>query len=123
MVYNKFYNLGMKNVKICLISDIHFDKDYNLNIFEEIIKNIKENKPNFICISGDILDHADVIDYKDIINLKTFIVDLLLDFMLGDRFDNNYFIEDKSFLVTSTLLGVKTITNRKNNKIILYLFV
>ena len=67
MVYNKFYNLGMKNVKICLISDIHFDKDYNLNIFEEIIKNIKENKPNFICISGDILDHADVIDYKDII--------------------------------------------------------
>lgn len=76
MVYNKFYNLGMKNVKICLISDIHFDKDYNLNIFEEIIKNIKENKPNFICISGDILDHADVIDYKDIINLKTFIVDL-----------------------------------------------
>lgn len=47
---------------------------------------------------------------------------LLLDFMLGDKFDNNYFIEDKSFLVTSTLLGVKTITNRNINKIGIYNF-
>lgn len=73
MIQNKFYNIGNQNIKICLISDIHFDKKYNLDIFEKIIENIKKNTPNFICISGDIIDHSDVIDYDEIKYLELFI--------------------------------------------------
>ena len=47
---------GNINKKICLISDIHFYRNYNLKIFDIIEKNIKANKPDYICIPGDIID-------------------------------------------------------------------
>lgn len=45
--------------KIALLSDIHYHyPGYNIKTFYSIIRQIKEAKPNYICIVGDILDDA-----------------------------------------------------------------
>lgn len=56
--------------KIALISDIHFYPQYNQKTFDRIIKQIKENKPDYIAIAGDILDSSDT---KDLTRLKEFL--------------------------------------------------
>lgn len=49
-----------KNIKIAIISDIHYYPNYNLKIFNKIINQIKNNHPNYITIVGDILDSSDI---------------------------------------------------------------
>lgn len=61
MIKNKFYKINDIGKRICLISDIHYSSNYDLKIFEEIISNIKENKPDYICISGDLVDDVAVL--------------------------------------------------------------
>jgi len=65
MIQNKFYKLGNMNKKIALFSDIHFNANYDISIFEKIIINLKENKPDFICLPGDILDDAKILSQKE----------------------------------------------------------
>ena len=76
MIKNKYYKLGNMNKRICLLADIHYNKNYDLSLFSKIIANIKENKPDFICIPGDIADDADILrtNYKE--NLTNFIKEL-----------------------------------------------
>ena len=59
-MYNEdFYtNKDIKDIKIALLSDIHYSPNYNLKIFEKLTTQIKNNIPNYICILGDILDNA-----------------------------------------------------------------
>lgn len=52
------------NTKICVISDIHFYLDYDIKIFNMIIDNINMNKPDYICIPGDLVDEAGLEDSK-----------------------------------------------------------
>ena len=49
MIENKFYEIGDKNIIIALITDLHFDENYDLKIWDKIIENLKEKKPNYIC--------------------------------------------------------------------------
>ncbi len=76
MIRNKFYKLGELNKRICLLSDIHYSNSYNENIFDKIIINIVNNKPDYICIPGDVVDSSDILftDKKD--NLTQFIKNL-----------------------------------------------
>lgn len=67
---------GSKNINICLIADIHFYPKYNLKKFEKIINNIKDNKPNYICITGDIIDTGDMQYDNEVKYLYQFINDL-----------------------------------------------
>lgn len=78
MIHNKFYCIGDLGYKIALFSDIHYDKDYDIMIFTKIINNLKENNPNFICISGDIIDYSSMIEEECIDKLKDFIKQLSL---------------------------------------------
>lgn len=48
----------IKNKKIVLLSDIHYVKDYNKNILINIINYLKKIKPNYICITGDLVDSS-----------------------------------------------------------------
>ncbi len=59
-MYNEdFYtNKDIKDIKIALLSDIHYSPNYNLKIFEKLTTQIKNNIPNYICILGDILDNS-----------------------------------------------------------------
>ena len=77
MIKNKFYKINNIGKRICLISDIHYSINYDLSIFDEIINNIKENKPDYICVSGDIVDDVTVL-YESPDKLTEFIKKLSL---------------------------------------------
>lgn len=59
-------------VKICHLSDLHFKEHYNLKILESICYAVQKEDPNYICITGDLLDDMSVESSNTI--------DLLYDF-------------------------------------------
>lgn len=63
MIEEKLYNIAEveKKKKICLLSDIHYNVNFNEKIFEEIINSVKRNNPDYICIVGDIIDDAAIL--------------------------------------------------------------
>ena len=63
-------------MKICLIADIHFSYKFKLNLFKKIIDNIKMNRPDYICVTGDIIDYTEIENKKDINELYNFIKEL-----------------------------------------------
>lgn len=74
-MHNKYYKIGDLGYKIALISDTHYNSNYNLEVFDKIVNNIKEHKPDFICIAGDIIDTSTDID-NDPEELKNFFINL-----------------------------------------------
>ena len=77
MVQNKFYNIGTLGLKIALFSDIHYDSKYDSAIFSSILENVLKNRPDYICIVGDILDDSSLIKQTSyLIKLKEFIKNL-----------------------------------------------
>ena len=64
-----FYtNKKINDIKIAVISDIHFYKNYKQKIFDRIIKQIEINKPDYITIVGDILDSSDIDNIQSLID-------------------------------------------------------
>lgn len=61
-IQNKKYNIKNEktNKKIVHISDIHFSKNYKLKRLELIKEKIKNIKPDYICITGDLIDTYNV---------------------------------------------------------------
>lgn len=47
---------GSINKKICLIADIHFSADYNIKLLDKILNEIRMTTPDYICVTGDIID-------------------------------------------------------------------
>lgn len=105
MIKNKNYKLGSIGKKICLIADIHYSKNYNIDIFKEIIDNIKTNKPDFICISGDLVDDASVLKISELSNILTeFIKELSKNAPLiitKGNHDKTVFIHKKHYYIDS----------------------
>ncbi len=67
-----FYtNKDINNIKIALLSDIHYYPGYNPKIINKIIKQITENKPNYITIVGDILDTSSTDNIEPLITFIT----------------------------------------------------
>lgn len=50
------------NKRICLISDIHHDADFDEKIYDALVNRIKKTTPDYIVISGDLLDKSSVIE-------------------------------------------------------------
>lgn len=63
---HKIDGRNLEKLKLAHISDIHYTKDFNLNLQRNIIRNIKEFGPDYICITGDIIDCSSVLDDKNI---------------------------------------------------------
>lgn len=63
----------IKDFKIGLLSDIHYYPEFNQKIFDRIINQMKTNKPDYIAITGDILDSSNT---KDLKKLETFFTNL-----------------------------------------------
>ena len=62
-----FYtNKNIKDTKLAVISDIHFNDKYNRKIFTKIINQINKNKPDYITIIGDILDTSNTTNLDDL---------------------------------------------------------
>ena len=60
-IINKEYNLG-NDKTIVLISDIHYYNKRDIKLLNNILDNIKQIKPNYICVTGDIIDEAFIYD-------------------------------------------------------------
>ncbi len=60
----------IKDIKLALISDIHYYKNFNTKIFTRLINQIRKNKPDYICIAGDILDSSST---TELTSLKEFL--------------------------------------------------
>ena len=54
----KKYDFG-DDIKICLIADIHFEESFNIKRLNKILLNIELNKPDYVCIVGDIIDYVE----------------------------------------------------------------
>lgn len=119
MIHNKFHYIGNLGYKIALFSDIHYDIKYDLTIFKKIINNLKENKPDFICLAGDIIDYSLVIQDECMNEFKKFIKEISLIaptiITLGNH-DISYKINHKRVIgnieaVNSWFLNLNTIEN------------
>lgn len=53
--------------KIALISDIHYNKNFNQKILNKISNQIKANQPNYICITGDTVDNSKTTELDNLI--------------------------------------------------------
>ena len=61
---NKF-NINSKkinNITIAFLSDIHYDENFDINLEKQIIEKVKLMVPNYIIITGDIIDKACFLD-------------------------------------------------------------
>lgn len=59
------YNISSKkvdNMIIAFLSDIHYYEEFDYNLELEIIDKVKQMNPNFIIITGDIIDKASFLD-------------------------------------------------------------
>ena len=63
-IINKSYKLASNlNKNIVLISDIHYYSKKDINNLNKILDNIKKINPDYICISGDIIDKSEIDDF------------------------------------------------------------
>lgn len=67
----KFYKPKCKDgLKFFLISDIHFTPDISTEVLDAVLKRAKSQEPNYILISGDIINSLDCVN--SVANLKRF---------------------------------------------------
>lgn len=63
MIQNAYLQLSNQyHKKIAVFSDIHYTKNYSVKRLELIYQNLKKNKPDYICIVGDLLDQGNVLE-------------------------------------------------------------
>ena len=63
MIKNTYYKFSNKhNITLAVFSDIHYTENYPIKRLAILLDSIRIHKPNYICIVGDLLDHADVLD-------------------------------------------------------------
>ena len=54
-----------KNIKIAFLGDFHIAKTYMPKIYSQVFECLKKEKPNYICILGDVIDNPKyVLDEK-----------------------------------------------------------
>ena len=70
--YEILNNKIKNSISICLLSDIHFGEAVKKKNLDMIIKDIRDNNPDYICISGDYIDCINVLEneklFKDSID-------------------------------------------------------
>ena len=64
------------NILIAHFSDIHYSKHFNNKVLEQIVQEMKRTKPNYICITGDIVDNLDVAQLKEMKSVLRFLDEL-----------------------------------------------
>lgn len=63
--YSKIYNSkANKDIRVLSISDIHISNTFTNEEMIFLIRSVKSECPDYICILGDIIDKADFLDYE-----------------------------------------------------------
>lgn len=82
-IINKEYNISSKlNKKIVLISDIHYYNKKDIICLNKVLDNIKSIDPNYICITGDIMDNANIADFDLLIEWLIKLSNITIVFMV-----------------------------------------
>lgn len=74
--YIKVNNNKNINLNIAFLTDIHYSNVFDKVLENNIIEKITLEKPNYIFITGDIIDQASILNTNIIYNLKRFLVNL-----------------------------------------------
>lgn len=123
-IVNKKYNINSNlNKKIILISDIHYYSKNDIPRLNKVLDNIKKINPDYICITGDIIDSSNVYDFNLLIEWLNKLVNVSNVMMvLGNHefyvnksngiyklnaeyinqlnmIDNLYFLDNKSMII------------------------
>ncbi len=72
----KIKNNKKTNIKIVHISDIHFSHAYKTKRLDMLKNKINEIKPNYICITGDLIDIYDVVNDTNFHEFKRWLNEL-----------------------------------------------
>ena len=56
-VSSTFVTASSENLKLALISDTHFSKDYDLKDFQKVLDSLSENQPDLVFFVGDLFDN------------------------------------------------------------------
>ena len=59
-----------KDIKIALLSDIHYHDRFSTRLLNKLTNQIKKSQPDYICLVGDIVDQ---VKYKKLDKLITFL--------------------------------------------------
>lgn len=70
-IFNTNYNINNIPANIVLIADVHYYSKYDLKHLNKVLDNIKKISPNFICISGDLLDESNILNEECIVEWLT----------------------------------------------------
>ena len=62
------------NIKIAFFSDMHYSEEFKIELEESIINTVKNNKPDYVCLPGDIIDTYPFLENDDNVKrLKIFL--------------------------------------------------
>ena len=64
------------DIKIAHFSDIHYSTFFSMKRLKEITSKLKEIKPNYICITGDLVDNISIPNKKEMSKLLKFLDDI-----------------------------------------------
>lgn len=118
-INNKYYNLSNTyNKRIVLISDIHYFSKKIIPDLYELLYEIQHLKPDYICISGDIVDDKNIKDqdslvhwFKDLSKVSKIIISLgNHDFYYNHKPESSY--DKKLFDQIDRIKNVYVLDNR-----------
>lgn len=138
----KKYNISNKlNKKIVLLSDMHYYSKKDIYKLNKILDNIKKISPNYICITGDVIDNSNVLDMQELINwlkklsniCKVFIIIGNHEFYYNkkkhiyklnknylkclNKIDNLYLLDNKNIIIDNiNFIGLTLPIEHYNNK-------
>ena len=67
MKFDKYFISGCMKMLIVNFSDIHYVDGFNNKILDDIYDSIRNIKPNFITVTGDIIDNTSVLDDNNVL--------------------------------------------------------
>ena len=62
---------------IAHFSDLHYERNFDNRKLEIIVSKMKELKPDYICITGDIIDNLSITEKIEMININIFFDELV----------------------------------------------
>lgn len=92
------YNKNGKETIIFHFSDIHFNSNTSIHLFEKILNSVKKEKPNYIMITGDLIDEPSITLDKKINELIIFLSDLGKECKVFISIGNHDVYFDKDFI-------------------------
>lgn len=113
--YQKYRIENDKDIytKIVHISDIHFAHNYKIKRLEIIKKKIEKIKPNYICITGDLIDIYDVVNDTNFTDFTNWLNELSKIAKLIISIGNHEYVKIKNncYGKTSDIEWVKKLKN------------